>query len=104
MKNIDIKSESTLFEMADLFKNFSDSTRIKILYALLNKERTVNDIASSINVSQSAVSHQLKILKSSKLIKSRKNGKTIIYSLADKHVYNILAQGVEHVEEHYEQN
>lgn len=99
MKTIKIKSEETLYYVAELLKNFSDSTRIRILYTLLNNEKTVSEIVNEINMTQSAVSHQLKILKTSKLIKNRKEGKNIYYSLSDKHVYNILLQGIEHVEE-----
>lgn len=99
MKNLVIKSEETLYSTADLFKNFSDSTRIRILFDLLNCEKAVNEIVQDLNMTQSAVSHQLSILKASKLIKNRREGKTIYYSLADKHVYNILLQGIEHIEE-----
>jgi len=91
-------SDNVLIDTADLFKVFSDSTRIKILYFLYDqKEKSVNEIANNLNMNQSAISHQLKILKNSKLIKNRRDGKTIYYSLADKHVYNIIDQGIEHV-------
>ena len=99
MKALKIKSEETLYSTAELFKNFADSTRIRILFDLLNGEKAVNEIAISLNMKQSAISHQLSILKASKLVKNRRDGKTIYYSLADKHVYNILLQGIEHVEE-----
>lgn len=99
MKDIKIKSETTLYETAELFKNFSDSTRIRILYSLLDKEKSVSEIVNELSMSQSAVSHQLRVLKSSKLVNNRKNGKTVFYSLADSHVYNILLQGIEHCEE-----
>ena len=95
-KNI---NENLLIEVAELFKVFGDSTRIKILYALLDKEKCVSDIANELNMTSSAISHQLRILKTNKLIKNRRDGKTIYYSLDDKHVYNILAQGIEHAEE-----
>ena len=91
--------DNTLYDVAELFKNFADSTRIRILYCLIEKERNVNEIAELLNMNQSAISHQLRILKNSKLIKNRREGKTIYYSLADDHVYNIISQGIEHVEE-----
>ena len=94
-----IRNENTLYDVAELFKIFGDSTRIRILYLLYDKEMCVNEIASSLNMTISAISHQLKILKSSKLISNRKDGKTVYYSLADKHVYNIMSQGIEHIEE-----
>ncbi len=92
-------SENTLFDAAELFKNFADSTRIRILYCLIEKERSVTEISELLNMNQSAISHQLRILKNNKLIKNRRDGKTIYYSLDDDHVYNIIAQGIEHVEE-----
>ncbi|MBQ6478853.1 MAG: helix-turn-helix transcriptional regulator [Erysipelotrichaceae bacterium] len=91
--------DNTLYDVAELFKNFSDSTRIRILYCLIEKERSVTEIAELLNMNQSAISHQLRILKNSKLIKNRREGKTVYYSLADDHVYNIISQGIEHVEE-----
>ena len=96
MKHTD---DNTLYDVAELFKNFSDSTRIRILYCLIENERSVTEIADLLNMNQSAISHQLRILKNSKLIKNRREGKTINYSLADDHVYNIISQGIEHVEE-----
>ena len=92
-------NENTLYDVAELFKNFSDSTRIRILYSLIEKERSVNEIAELLNMNQSAISHQLRILKNSKLIKNRRSGKTIYYSLDDDHVFHIIEQGIEHVEE-----
>lgn len=92
-------TENELYDTAELFKVFADSTRIRILYALFEEERSVNEIANLLNMNQSAISHQLKILKNSKLIKNRRNGKTIYYSLNDKHVYNIINQGIEHIQE-----
>jgi len=92
-------TENTLYDVAELFKNFSDSTRIRILHCLIEKERSVTEIASLLNMNQSAISHQLKILKNSKLIRNRREGKTIYYALDDDHVYNIIAQGIEHVQE-----
>ena len=91
--------ENTLYDVAELFKNFSDSTRIRIMYCLFEKERSVTEISELLNMNQSAISHQLRFLKNSKLIKNRREGKTIYYSLADDHVYNIISQGIEHVEE-----
>ena len=92
-------SEEYLYDLADLFKIFSDSTRIKILYLLFSEELCVCDIAQLLNMNQSAISHQLRTLKQSKLIKNRREGKQIFYSLADEHVKTILNQGMEHVRE-----
>ena len=88
-----------LYELADLFKVFGDTTRIKILYALFESELCVGDIAQILGLSQSAVSHQLRVLKDSKLIKFRREGKVILYSLDDDHVRTIMSMGMEHVEE-----
>lgn len=99
MKNLKIKSNNTLFDTADLFKMFSDSTRVRILYTLIDKEKSVSEIVNDLNMNQSAISHQLSLLKASKLIKNRKDGKIVYYSLADEHVLNILSQGIEHSEE-----
>ena len=88
-----------LYDLAELFKVFGDTTRIKILYALLESELCVGDIAQILGLSQSAVSHQLRILKDSKLVKFRRNGKIIFYSLDDDHVRNMISMGMEHVEE-----
>ena len=88
-----------LYDLAELFKVFGDTTRFKILYALFESELCVGDIASILSLSQSAISHQLRILKDSKLVKFRRDGKIIFYSLDDEHVRNILAMGMEHVEE-----
>ena len=92
-------ADEYLYDLAELFKIFGDSTRIKILYALIESELCVGDIAQLLNLSQSAVSHQLRILKDAKLVKFRRDGKTIFYSLDDEHVRNILSMGMEHVEE-----
>ena len=92
-------SEIELLELADLFKMFADSTRIKILYDLFDGERNVTEICEDIEMNQSAVSHQLKALKTAKLIKSRREGKSIKYSLDDDHVKTIIAMGKEHIEE-----
>ncbi len=91
--------EEELLELAELFKMFADSTRIKILYDLFDGEKNVTEICSDIEMNQSAVSHQLKLLKTSKLIKARREGKAVIYSLADEHVKTIIAMGKEHIEE-----
>ena len=92
-------SEEELLELADLFKMFSDSTRIKILYDLFDGEKNVTEICEDIEMNQSAVSHQLKALKTAKLIKSRREGKSVMYSLDDDHVKTIIAMGKEHIEE-----
>ena len=94
-----IKDENELYDLAELFKVFGDSTRIRILFALFDEERCVSDIANTLQITQSAISHQLKILKQSKLIKSRRDGKQIYYALADDHVRSIIGQGLEYVEE-----
>mgnify|MGYP004644436663 FL=1 len=93
-----LPQDEVLYDLAELFKIFGDSTRVKILYALLEAEELcVCDIARLMDVTQSAVSHQLRVLKSSKLVKFRKEGKTVYYSLADDHVCRILSQGMEHI-------
>ncbi len=92
-------AEEELLELADLFKMFADSTRIKILYVLFDGEKNVTDICTDIEMNQSAVSHQLKALKTAKLIKSRREGKSVLYSLSDDHVKTIIAMGKEHIEE-----
>lgn len=99
MKKLNINSNNAFYDLAELFKNYSDLTRIKILFLLSAEEKSVNEIASSLNMNQSAISHQLRVLKSAKLIKARKDGKKIYYSLSDEHVYNILNTGIEHLEE-----
>lgn len=93
-----ILAEEEVYFLADLFKVFGDPTRIKVLYLLLKGELCVNDIAASLGMSQSSISHQLKILKQHRLVKFRREGKTIFYSLDDDHVVNILSQGLEHIE------
>ena len=84
-------------QIAELFKGFADSTRVQILCLLMNGEMCVNDIAQAIELSQSAVSHQLRLLKQMHLIKYRRDGKNALYSLADDHVLTILQMGLEHV-------
>ena len=92
-------SERNLYELADLFRVFGDSTRIKILYALHDNELCVQDIANAVQLSQSAVSHQLRVLKDSKLVRFRRDGKTVYYALDDDHVRSILSMGMDHIEE-----
>ena len=91
--------EDTLFDLAELFKIFGDSTRIKILFVLLDNEMPVSAIADALGMTQSAVSHQLRILKTNGLVKFARDGKSLIYSLADAHVHSILAQGLDHIGE-----
>ena len=91
--------DETLYDLAELFKIFGDTTRIKILYALFEAELCVCDIAQLLRLTQTAVSHQLRVLKTNKLVKSRRDGKNIFYSLADEHVRRIIGQGMEHVTE-----
>ena len=91
--------DEILYDLAELFKVFGDSTRIKILYALFETELCVYDIARILNLRQSSVSHQLRILKTSKLVKFRREGKSVFYSLDDEHVREIISMGMEHVEE-----
>ncbi|MCD7981652.1 MAG: metalloregulator ArsR/SmtB family transcription factor [Clostridiales bacterium] len=91
--------ETELYDLAELFKIFSDSTRIRILFILFEAEVCVCDLANMLRMTQSAVSHQLRILKQSKLVKNRREGKSIFYSLADEHVRTIIAQGLDHIEE-----
>lgn len=89
--------EDRLFDLAELFRIFGDSTRIKILYALHEHELCVCDIAALLGMTVSAISHQLRILKSAKLVTFRREGKTVFYALADGHVHAILGQGMEHI-------
>ena len=91
--------EEYLYDLADLFRIFGDTTRIRILYALFDDELCVGDISNILQLSQSSVSHQLRILKDSKLVKFRRDGKSIYYSLDDDHVRSILNLGMEHLEE-----
>ncbi len=91
--------DQTLEKLADLLKIFGDPTRIRILYLLFGQEICVQDIAAELSMTQSAISHQLRLLKQADLVKSRREGKTILYSLADSHVETIINQGLEHVTE-----
>ena len=95
----DLPDDEILYDLAELFRVFGDSTRIKILYALFESELCVNDIAQVVGISQSAVSHQLRVLKTSKLVKFRRDGKAIYYSLDDDHVRSMISLGMDHVEE-----
>lgn len=97
MSEFNMPDEDVLIDLSELFKVFGDSTRIKILYTLHDGEMSVNDIAATLGMQQSAISHQLKILKQAKLVKARKDGKNVFYNLEDDHVYTIIEQGMEHV-------
>ncbi len=92
-----LPDEELLYDLADLFKVFGDTTRIKILYALMARELCVADLAELIGATQSAVSHQLRTLKQARLVKFQRDGKNVIYSLSDDHVYTMLAQGMTHI-------
>ena len=92
-----IPEKETMLQIGDLFKGFADLTRVHILYLLVERELCVSDIAEAVELSQSAISHQLRILKQMQLIKFRREGKNILYSLADDHVKTILEMGLEHV-------
>lgn len=95
----ELPNEDTLYDLTELFRIFGDSTRIRILYVLSASEMCVCDIAALLGMTQSAISHQLKALKNARLVKSRRDGKTVFYSLADSHVRTIIDQGMEHVSE-----
>ncbi len=97
--NIRLPIEDEMYDLAELFKCFGDSTRVRILCVLLEGEFCVGDIAEALNMTQSAVSHQLKLLKQAKLIAGKRDGKQILYSLADEHVRSIINIGLEHIEE-----
>lgn len=92
-----LPDEELLYDLADLFKVFSDTTRIKILFALMDGELCVADIAEQTGTSQSAVSHQLRTLKQAHLVKFERDGRNIVYSLADDHVYTMLSVGLNHI-------
>lgn len=91
--------DEILYDLAELFRVFGDTTRMRILYALSEKELCVCAIADLLHMQQSAISHQLRILKQAKLVSSRREGKTVFYRLADSHVQAIIEQGMEHIEE-----
>lgn len=94
-----LPDEDTLTRLSDLFKVFGDGTRIRILYALFEEEVCVCDLAQLLGMTQSAVSHQLRVLKQARLIRSRREGKTVFYALADEHVRTLLSNGTDHINE-----
>lgn len=94
-----IPEDEILYDLAEFFKVFGDSTRIKILYVLFQSEMCVCDIAELLKMTQSAISHQLRVLKQMKLVKYRREGKSVFYSLSDGHIQTIINQGLEHIEE-----
>ena len=99
MTDISLPDEDLLFDLAELFKIFGDSTRIKILFALLGRELSVSDLTEALGMTQSAISHQLRVLKTNGLVRYRRAGKSLIYALSDDHVSKILNMGLEHIEE-----
>lgn len=92
-----LPKEETLYDLAEIFKVFGDTTRIKILCSLFEHEMCVCDMAALLNITQSAVSHQLRVLKQARLVKFRREGKVVYYSLDDEHVKNIFNEGLNHV-------
>lgn len=90
--------DQKLFDLAEIFKVFGDSTRVRILYAIMAEEMCVCDISELLKISQSAISHQLRLLKSHRLVKCRREGKSMFYSLDDEHVASILFQGLQHID------
>lgn len=96
-KSLEVLANEFIYDVADFFKVFGDATRIKLLQLLLKKEMCVGDIVESLNMTQSAVSHQLRVLRQSDLVKYRKQGKTVYYSLDDEHVKLVLEQGMSHI-------
>ncbi|MGL4790006.1 MAG: ArsR/SmtB family transcription factor [Anaerotignaceae bacterium] len=95
--DISLLKEEHIYDVADFFKVFGDATRIKILHILLEGEMCVGDIADRLEMTQSAVSHQLRVLRQNDLVKHRKEGKTVFYDLDDSHVENVLVQGISHI-------
>lgn len=93
----EMPDDEILYDLAELFKVFGDSTRVRILYTLFESERCVYDIAELLGMNQSAISHQLRVLKQARLVKYRREGKSVIYALADDHIKTIFDQGLEHV-------
>jgi len=93
----ELPDEDALYDLAELFKVFGDSTRVRILFALFGAELCVCDLSEALDMTQSAISHQLQILRTNKLVKSRREGKQVYYSLADEHVVTIIAQGLSHI-------
>ena len=94
-------TEEMVYDLVELFKVFGDVTRVKIIYALLKSEMCVCDIASLLDMTQSAISHQLRVLKKARLVKFRKEGKTVFYSLDDQHIDKIFSFGLDHIKEMY---
>lgn len=94
-----IPEDGVIYDLAEFFKVFADSTRMKIIYALMEQELCVCDIANIVQTTQSAISHQLRILKQAKLVKFKKVGKVVYYSLDDEHIAQIVKKGREHIEE-----
>ncbi len=92
-------AEELMYGLADFYKVFGDATRVKILCVLLKSEMCVCDLAELLGMTQSAISHQLRVLKQMKLVKNRREGKTVYYSLADRHIQAIISQGMEHIQE-----
>lgn len=97
--NNNLPSDEKLFDLSELFKTFGDSTRMKILFVLFESEACTCDLAEVLKMTPPAISHQLKILQRAKLVKTRRDGRTVYYSLADSHVRTIISQGIEHIEE-----
>lgn len=95
----EMPDEERLYDLAELFKVFGDTTRIRILYTLFEAEMCVCDIAALLSMTQSAISHQLRVLKQARLVRSRREGKTVFYALGDDHVRTVIGQGMEHIEE-----
>lgn len=95
----EMPGEDLLYDLTELFRIFGDSTRVRIMYVLFASEMCVCDIAQLLGMTQSAISHQLRALKNARLVKARREGKTVFYSLADDHVKTIIDQGIEHVSE-----
>ena len=95
----EMPDEESLYDLAELFKVFGDTTRIRILYALFESELSVGDIAAVLGMTQSAISHQLRVLKQARLVRNRRDGKQIYYFLADDHVRTIIGQGMDHITE-----
>lgn len=99
LQSIDMPDDGILCELSEFFRVFGDSTRIRILYALSKSEMCVCDLSKVLGVSQSAISHQLQVLRSSRLVKYRREGKTVFYALDDEHIFSIINMGIEHLEE-----
>ncbi|MBR1622860.1 MAG: winged helix-turn-helix transcriptional regulator, partial [Pseudobutyrivibrio sp.] len=93
----ELPDEDALYDLAELFKVFGDSTRVRIMFALFDSQLCVCDLSEALGMTQSAISHQLQILRTNKLVKSRREGKQVYYSLADEHVVTIIAQGLSHI-------